>query len=272
MGIIPELVPHERLSQANAFLETGSTLAILLGMVAGAILLPAAEHIGVPAWTGGLVLAVVAGLGLLGSLTIPPVPVARAEGGLIATIRLGWSSIRADRVLRLTIIGQVLVWSIASLVPAPIIPYASKFLGLEPEWAILPMVALGLGIAGGCVLAGRLSGDKVEYGLLPLGALGLTLATLAFAAIGPNLPGLLVIMTAMGISAGLTFVPLNALLQARSPSDRRGAILAMSNTLVYLGMLAGSGLALGLGVTSTSPRGGRSWASPCSCSPVSSGR
>ena len=117
-----------------------------------------------------------------------------------------------------------------------------QFLGLAPGKASLPLIALGLGIGAGCALAGWLSGAKVEYGLLPLGALGLTLSTLAFAAIGPRLEGLMVIMGLMGIFAGLLLVPLNALLQARAPANRRGAVIALTNVLTYAGMLAGSGL------------------------------
>ena len=45
-GIIPELVPHERLSRANGFLEMGSNLAILSGMVAGAVILHFAKELG----------------------------------------------------------------------------------------------------------------------------------------------------------------------------------------------------------------------------------
>jgi acyl-[acyl-carrier-protein]-phospholipid O-acyltransferase/long-chain-fatty-acid--[acyl-carrier-protein] ligase len=254
-GIIPELVPHEQLSRANGLLEMGSNLAILSGMVAGAVILQAARQLGWPLWTGAVLLIGLSACGLAAALTIPRVAPARSEGGLSATFRLGWESIRADRVLRLTVIGQVLVWGIASLVPAPILPYASKILRL-PEWqASLPLVALGLGIGAGCILAGRLSGAKVEYGLLPLGALGLTVCTLAFAAIGPRLGGLMLIMALMGIFSGLLFVPLNALLQARSPADRRGAVIAMASALVYLGMLAGSGLALALARANVSPRG-----------------
>ena len=211
-GIIPELVPTNGCRPANGVLEMGSNLAILSGMVAGAVILQAARDVGCrraigaaiggsaivvvpdptrPLWTGGLLLTAFSVCGLLAALTIPRVPPARAEGGLAATVRIAWEAIRADRVLQLTIIGQVLVWAIASLVPAPILPYASKILGLSDLPAVLPLVALGLGIGAGCVLAGRLSGAKVEYGLLPLGALGLTLCTLAFAAIGPRLPGLI---------------------------------------------------------------------------------
>jgi acyl-[acyl-carrier-protein]-phospholipid O-acyltransferase/long-chain-fatty-acid--[acyl-carrier-protein] ligase len=65
----------------------------------------------------------------------------------------------------------------------------------------------------------------------------------------------MVIMAFMGIFAGLLFVPLNALLQARSPVDRRGAVIALTNVLTYAGMLAGSGLALILALVNVPPRG-----------------
>jgi acyl-[acyl-carrier-protein]-phospholipid O-acyltransferase/long-chain-fatty-acid--[acyl-carrier-protein] ligase len=62
-------------------------------------------------------------------------------------------------------------------------------------------------------------------------------------------------MTVLGIFAGMLFVPLNALLQWRSPADRRGAIIALSNVLVNAGMIAGSTLALVLARAGVSPRG-----------------
>ena len=62
-------------------------------------------------------------------------------------------------------------------------------------------------------------------------------------------------MALLGIFSGLLFVPLNALLQWRSPADRRGAVIAMANVLVYGGMLVGSVLALVLAQAGVSPRG-----------------
>ena len=88
----------------------------------------------------------------------------------------------------------------------------------------------------------------MEYGLVPLGALGLTLSTLAFALIGPGLEGSMLLMGLVGFSAGLVFVPLSALIQWRSPEDRRGAVIALGNMLVDVGMLAGSILAMVLAV------------------------
>jgi len=242
-GILPEILPHERLSAGNGLLEMISNLAILAGMVGGGVIL---YLVGGQPWLAGLILSALSACGLLAAFTIPRVEAARAEGGLGTTVRLAWESVKADRVLRLALLGQVFVWSIATLVPPPIYAYNSEQLGLK-NWQIsLPLAALGIGVAAGCLLAGKLSASKVEYGLLPMGALGLMLTTLAFAAIGPRLAGTIIVMTLLGIFSGLMFVPLNALLQWRSPPDRRGAIIATSNVLVYAGMFIASMLALGL--------------------------
>jgi acyl-[acyl-carrier-protein]-phospholipid O-acyltransferase/long-chain-fatty-acid--[acyl-carrier-protein] ligase len=171
------------------------------------------------------------------------------------TIRLAWEAIRGDRVLRLAVLGQLFVWSVATLIPPPVQTYAKNVLGLGDAQAVLPMGALGLGIGLGCVLAGRLSASKVEYGLLPLGALGLTLFALAFAATGPGLTGTLVLMALIGASSGLLLVPLNALVQWRAPDDRRGAVIALTNVLVCGGMLVGSAVALAAAAAGVSARG-----------------
>ena len=62
-------------------------------------------------------------------------------------------------------------------------------------------------------------------------------------------------MGLIGVFSGLLFVPLNALLQWRSPDDRRGAVIALANMLVNVGMLAGSVLALVLAGAGVSARG-----------------
>jgi acyl-[acyl-carrier-protein]-phospholipid O-acyltransferase/long-chain-fatty-acid--[acyl-carrier-protein] ligase len=243
-GILPEILPHEQLSEGNGVLEMISNLALLGGMAAGPAILKLA---GRATWSSGIVLAIFSAVGLAAALSIPPVTAARSQGGMGATVRLAVQSIKADRVLRLALLGQIFVWAIATLVPPPIYAYDSKQLGLPYWFATLPLIALAIGVGAGCLLAGKLSASKVEYGLLPLGALGLTLTTLAFAIIGPRLPGTILVMSVLGIFSGLLIVPLNALLQWRSPPDRRGAIIAVSNALVYAGMLVGSMVALVLG-------------------------
>lgn len=240
-GILPELLPHQDLSRGNGLIEMASNIALIAGTVAAGPLFQATR--GNP-WPAGLILMALATAGLLSAMRIPEVAPARTEGGLRETVGMAVAAIRSDRILRLAVIGQVIVWSIASLVPAPILPYGMITLGLKPFEASLPVAALGIGVGLGCYLAGRLSGRQVEYGLIPLGALGMSASALAFGAWGPGLYGTIALMGLIGFFAGFVLVPLNALIQWRSPADRRGAVIALTNTLVYSGMLAGAGLAL----------------------------
>ena len=236
-------------------MEMWTNLAIIGGTVAGGVIMSFAAKAGRP-WLGGLVLSILAAAGLLAALGVPRVPVARSEGGLVETLKIGWEAIRADRILRLAIAGQIFVWSIASLVPAPLVVYASRILGLEDWKTGFPLAAIGIGIGIGSVAAGRLSASKVEYGLLPLGALGLTLlAPWPLACRARALRGRSRSWALVGVFSGLLFVPLNALVQWRAPRDRRGAVIALGNMLVNAGMLGGSVLAFALAGAGFSARG-----------------
>ncbi|MDG3003161.1 MFS transporter [Paludisphaera mucosa] len=251
-GILPEILSRGELSRGNGLLEMFTNVAIIAGTVAAG---PLFEVTRKQPWFAGLPLAILSAIGLLAAMRIPTVAPARSAGGLAETLRMAYDAIRADRVLRLAVVGQVIVWSIASLIPAPVLPYAKVVLHLDAWLATLPLGALGIGIGIGCYLAGRLSGAQVEYGLLPLGALGMSLSALTFAAWGPGLYGTILLMGLLGFFAGFLLVPLNALIQWRSPADRRGAVIAATNVLVYAGMLAGSVLALVLAWAEVSGRG-----------------
>ncbi len=251
-GILPELLPHEDLSEGNGLLETVSNLTLLGGLVCGGFIYNGVRgHL----FLAPLLLAVFSTMGLLAALKIPLLSPARSEGGLVATIRIAWSSIRADRVLGLALLGQIFVWTIGTLVPPPIMAYDAAQLGLRDWQVSLPLAAMGIGVGIGCLLAGKISGATVEYGLLPFGALGLFVTTLAFALIGPNILGTVIVLALLGLFSGFLIVPLNAIIQWRSPPDRRGAILAVTNALVYAGMLTGSVLALALGDRGIGARG-----------------
>ncbi len=92
-------------------------------------------------------------------------------------------------------------------------------------------------------------------GCFHLEALGLTITSLAFALIGPNLVGTIIVLALLGVFSGFLIVPLNAIIQLRSPPDRRGAVLAATNALVYAGMLFGSVVAWFLGDRHVDARG-----------------
>ncbi len=239
-GILPEILPHEKLSSGNGLMEICGNLSIIGGTVAGGMLLDLA---GSRAWLGGFVLLAISLGGLVGAMAVPRVPAARPKGVFGETLSLGWSAIRSDRILRLATSGQILIWTIASLIPAAVLTHALKTLDL-PRWETgFPLAAIGVGIGLGSFAAGRFSAGKVEYGLVPIGSLGMTLSALLFGLLTPSLFPTLVLMFLVGFAAGLVLVPLNSLIQWRAPEDRRGSVISVVNVLVNLGMLAGSLLA-----------------------------
>ncbi len=236
-GILPELLPHDRLSAGNGVLEMWSTLAIIAGVgISGPLLDLAGDR----AWIAACALLIFAVAGFLGARTVPKVPAARPQGGVIASMRGGWQAIRSDQVLWLSVLGSIFFWLVASVLFQVIVVYVTTVLELSNTLASSAVGVLMVGIGAGSILAGRISRRRVEYGLIPLGATALTAFTLLFGILAPGYWLALPLLFAMGVAGGLINVPLNALKQWRSPADRRGAVLALSNIFLYAGILVGS--------------------------------
>ncbi|HSR53903.1 MAG TPA: acyl-[ACP]--phospholipid O-acyltransferase [Acidobacteriota bacterium] len=251
-GILPELVPHEKLSDGNAHLEMWTFLAIILGTGTGGMLL---DLSGDQAWLVGALLFVLALLGLWAALGIPRVQAARSQGNFKASIQGAWRAILGQRILKLAVAGSVFYWSVATLLGQDVLVYAKSVLGLSDTLSGMPLALFGLGVGAGSLLAARLSRGKVEYGLIPLGALIFSASTFLLALVSPGLAGLLVFMAVMGASSGFLVVPLNALIQWRAPSHWRGGVIALSNVFVFSGVLAGSLSAALLTALSFGPQG-----------------
>lgn len=236
-GILPELIPHEQLATGNGLLEMWTFAAILTGTAAGGLLLQmAGDH----TWMAPLMLTGLSVVGLMTAVSIPPVSPARAEGGIGATIRGAWAAIQAEPMLRMAIPMEVCFWTIASLFMQNVIVYAKAVLQLSDAMSGLPLTLLSIGIGIGAMLVGKMSRNRVEYGLIPLGAVGVLLALLLLGLIAPRLVGTFSLLLFLGVSSALIFVSLNAILQWKSPPDRRGAVISFSNTCVFTGILFGS--------------------------------
>ena len=243
-GILPELLSYEQLSMGNGLLKMWTFLAIIAGTTAGGLFLGLSSA---SPWLAGLMLTVLSGVGLFAAWTIPHVPPSRSEGGVGATLSMAWSAVRADRLLQIAIGINILFWTIASLFGQDMLIYAKSRLALSDELSGIPLAVLGIGIGIGAVLAGHLSASKIEIGLIPPGCVGLSIGLLILGLIPPSLTGALTMMALLGIASGLINVPINALIQWRTPADRRGAVIALGNTFMFGGILVGS---LGAGLLS----------------------
>lgn len=251
-GILPELLPKERLSVGNGLLEMWTMIAIIVGTGLGPVLLFADKGGTIPAltWTAPLWLMFMAGVGLLASYKVPKVPVARTQYcSMIGCLREAKQSIVSDRVLLLAIMGCMCYWFILSLLGQNVLVYAKALVHDLQKGELLqgiPPASFGVGIAVGALLGGKLSGGRIETGLIPLGAMVFAAMALLLGLLEPGMVGAVLILVLMGIGSGLLIVPLNSLIQWRAPSESRGAVIALGNILNIFGMIAGSLGAVGM--------------------------
>lgn len=258
-GILPEILPEQKLAKGNGLLEMWTMIAIIVGTGMGPILL-AADHFGTKpelTWIGAALLTILSVVGLVASFGIPKVDTHNVNSGSsFKALKQAFDSIRKDRVLIIAFLGSLIYWSVLSLLGQNVLVYAKSLaLGLEKGeiWQGIPPAAFGLGISFGALIAARYSPNHVEIGLIPLGAIFFSISSLLLGLIQPGMTGTICILVFMGMSAGMLIVPLHTLIQVRSPNEQRGSIIALGNILDISGMLAGSLSAvamsmLGLGI------------------------
>ena len=242
-GLLPEVLPHEQLTEANGKLEAASFLAIILGTVAGGLML---ENVGGSVWIAGVILTVLSALGFTTAVFLPRVPA--SGGGVSAAVALqgAWRAVRDDRSLWLATLGTVAFWSIASLLGQDVLVYGKEILKFPDDLAAVPYALFAIGVGAGSLLAGKIAKGKVETGLIPLGAIGLAATTAAMGLLVPGRFGTFTLMTLLGVASGFVVVPLNSLVQWRAPADRRGGVIALVNMLSFAGMMVGNFSCLGL--------------------------
>ena len=237
-GILPEMLPVSRISRANGLIELGRYLGIVLGTVAGALLLPAFRD--EPAVIGAIIVAVAA-VGALFSLGIDATPrdITRKPPGKNpwAEIASGARRLAGDSKLGPVVAGITFFEFLASLVLLNAILLGKEQLMLDEAGIGVLLIGAGVGIGLGCFAAGRLSGERIEIGLVPLGILGVALSLIAASGTA-NSPGAAVAaMVTVGLFGGLIIVPLNARLQHLAGGAEKGRLIATNNFINMAGVL-----------------------------------
>ena len=242
-GIIPELVGREQLSKANSFLEALTYLAIIIGAAVGPFLVQITNSRFAIACMGCVVLSVV---GILVSVSIRKTPPAGStQKASVFFFRDIWRtlhSIRADKDLLLAVFASAYFMLLGAFVYANLLPYGMEYLGLDGTRSAYLFLVAALGIGVGAFFSGKLSGRNIEFGIVPLGALGLAVSSLSLGLFTPGLYGVIAWVFILGLGGGMFIVPIHAFIQFRSPAQRRGEVLAASNWVGWVGVLAASGL------------------------------
>jgi acyl-[acyl-carrier-protein]-phospholipid O-acyltransferase / long-chain-fatty-acid--[acyl-carrier-protein] ligase len=262
-GAIPETVTHEHLSTANGLMGLITVGASAVGMTIGYWIYGlTSPDLTAPTWAAlqipAAVLVGVAVAGLLTSLAIGRLPIAdssrKMEWNLATATVRDLRALKSSRPLYRTALGIAFFWMLASLAQINIDPFAGDVLGLEKSTVGLLGAILVVGLGGGSVFAGVVSGGKVELGIVPPGAVGISLSAILLCVSGyfvdPSLPATTqpafvwscVWLFMLGFSAGMFDIPLEANLQHRSETATRGTILAATNFLTFAFIMAAAAM------------------------------
>jgi 1-acyl-sn-glycerol-3-phosphate acyltransferase len=263
-SILPQALERGELVGGNALVETGTQLAMLIGMIVGNSLMLIA---GYGTLAASLTTIAIAVTGYLVSRSIPAAP-ATAPG-----LKFNWNPLSETwRVLKLThedravfnaVLGISWFWFFGTVMIAQLPNYTRHVLGGDGSVNTLALTLFSIGTGVGSLLCERLSGKRVEIGLVPMGAFGLTVfaVDLFFAhpmvAAGTSLswtsflaaPGawrVAMDLTMIGAFAGFYVVPLFAFVQSRAPRERLSRIIAGNNIVNALLICAASAFGIGL--------------------------
>ena len=250
-GILPQLVPAERLSWANGILQLTTMVAVIFGTVTAGF---AVKNLGANPAPIAFVLAGAYGLGALASGLIPNLPAIGTKTSL-NVFREVWKHFRtivASRTLRLTVLGIAWFWFLAVLFQTNATLYGTGTMALGEDKAGLLLAGVAIGIGAGCFTAGIVSGGKIELGLVPLGSIGLAVFCICLRwthLIPPvTVAGSLAVHWAsltnfflLGFSGGFFLVPLVSLLQQEAPSDGKGGMIATANLVEFSAMVGATG-------------------------------
>ncbi len=261
-SLLPQIVKDEELVGANALVEFGTFIAILIGLIAG-VLITSIENTGVY-WLSATVLAV-AVIGFLSSRQIPDAqpcaPELKMDFHLLRHFVESFRYARADRSVFYSIMGISWFWFLGITYVTQLPNFVRYELGGDENVYVLLLALFSIGIGAGSFLCEKMSGRVVEIGLVPIGSLGLTLFGMdiyfthvegvagqlvspwTFAQAADNYRVMIDIFM-LGVFGGIYIVPLYALVQQRSEASKRSRIIAANNVLNALFMVLATGFSL----------------------------
>jgi 1-acyl-sn-glycerol-3-phosphate acyltransferase len=258
---LPQHLGERELTGGNGMVEMGTFVAILLGNVAGGLIV-AVPQVG-PPWVGISCIA----LALAGRLVAQAIPASPAtDPGL--TINWNpftetWRNLKlahGNVVVFRSLLGISWMWFFGAVFLSQFPSFAKEVLHGNEQVASLLLVVFSVGIGAGSLMCEMLSRRHVDIGLVPMGAIGMTVfaVDLYFASRGLPPSASLTLSQFVGMPAhwrvmadlallsffaGLYSVPMYALIQLRAQPTHRARIIAANNILNALFMIASSILA-----------------------------
>ncbi|MGB4859251.1 MAG: MFS transporter [Dokdonella sp.] len=264
-SILPSVLRREELTGGNGLVEMGTSISILIGMLAGGLIFVVGGSAG--PWLAAVLVIALAVIGNLVSRKIPPVAAAAPDLKVIwnpiPESLVIWRLTRKQPAVRNSVLGVSWFWFTGTVLTGNLPVYAEANLGGTPTLYVAVLAIFSVGVGIGSLLCEKLSGRRIEIGLVPFGAFGISafLLDLYFAqptsaaVSGLGVAGFLaqpgswrivLDLVGIGLFSGIFVVPLFALIQSRTPTTELSRVIAGMNiqNAIFIVLAAIGGIAL----------------------------
>lgn len=251
-AILPEILKPQELMSGNALFQSGTSIAILIGMILGGVVISSSG--GNLLWISMTVVGI-AVIGYLCSRFILKQTVRTPE------LEVDWNVFRTSfqtlkyakslPVVFTILLGNSWYWFYGATYLTQIPQLTQQNLHGNENVVSLLLTFFSVGIGVGSLLCRKIGGTEVNIKMVPIGAIGLTVFAFYLAgslAFVPERTGdfigiaqmfssemsyyhVMIAVTLLGISGGFYIVPLYAMMQAYSPRSHRARVVAANNIL-----------------------------------------
>jgi len=251
-AILPEILKPNELMSGNALFQSGTSIAILIGMILGGAVISVSQ--GNLIWIS-LTVVIIAVLGYLSSRFILKQQVSSPD------LKIDWNFFRTSfqtlqyakslPLIFMILLGNSWYWFYGATYLTQIPQLTQQNLHASENVVSLLLTFFSVGIGVGSLLCRRIGGSEVNIKMVPIGAIGLTLFAFYLAlslAFVPERTGammnvadmfnhgaiyyhVMLAVTLLGVSGGFYIVPLYAMMQAYSPRSHRARVVAANNIL-----------------------------------------
>jgi MFS family permease len=258
-AILPEILKPNELMSGNALFQSGTSMAILIGMILGGAVISFSS--GNLVWISTTVISI-AIVGYICSRFILKQKVVPND------LEVDWNFFRTSvqtikyakslPLVFLILLGNSWYWFYGATYLTQMAQLTQEYLYGNENVVSLLLTFFSVGIGVGSLLCRKIGGSEVNIKMVPIGAIGLTVFAyyLAFSlSFIPKHSGelltlsevfhqgisyyhVMIAMTLLGVSGGFYIVPLYAMMQAYSPKSHRARVVAANNILNAIFMVS----------------------------------
>ncbi|QZA79850.1 MFS transporter [Deefgea piscis] len=262
-SVLPQYLKSNEILGGNGLIEMGTFVAILLGQIAGTLIIQQQPY--------GEIYIIIACLGfaIIGYFCSRAMPAAPPTA---PNLKIGWnvfaetakilSHTRKNKTVFNSLLGISWFWFFGSIYLTQFPNFAKDTLHGDATVYTLLMTLFSLGVAIGSLLCEKLSDATVELGLVPFGSIGLSVFAIDLFFASQNLAPasytaytfltglsswrIIIDILLIGVFGGFFIVPLYALIQIRTEHEFTSRAIAANNILNSLFMVVAAGMSIAL--------------------------